>query len=558
MVDMIFRWLFGCVALTLFADPLAAPAPGAADEVETTDEKVLEAAGVGTDGAALLAFFRRRTLTEEDERRVAELVRQLGSERFEAREKASRALTESGKPALKLLRPALADPDVEVVRRAKACIAEIEGGDSGLPAAAARLLARRTTAGAVPTLLAYVPFADDTLIEEEVLAALAALGTQPGKVDPALANALKDHVPARRAAAAYVLGRHPEKAQREEVRPLLADPEPLVRFRAAQGLLAGKDRHAVPVLIALLADTPANLAGQAEEVLWGLAEDASPAVPSDADPAAARRKYRDAWSHWWRDHGKDVDLARLGQRPPYLGLTLIAQSSAGKVWECAKDGKPRWTISGLEGPIEALMLPGNRVLVVENLGKRVSERDLSGKVLWEHKTDDEALSARRLPNGHIFVATNSTVSEITRDGKDVYRHRFPVGGAGGRINSACKLRNGRLLVLTSDGVMAEVDAPTGKLLATRTAPDHASYSVEPLPGGGCLVAAYGAGKVVEYDAAFKSVWEYNLPSAFHALRLPNGHTLISSHSGKIVEVTRESKIVWEQRIDDHVWRAHRR
>lgn len=551
---MIFRWLFG-LALTLLAVPT-----GVADEIEKADEKTLQAADVGTEGEALLTFFRRRTPTEEDERLIGRLVRQLGNDSYDLREQASRALTERGRTALPALRAALADSDFEIVRRAKACIGEIERGDTAVPAAAARLLARRRQpAGAVAALLAYMPFATEALVEEEVLATLVVLGTRPGKVDPALTAALKDRVPARRGAAAYVLGRHPEKDQRAAVRPLLADAEALVRLRAARGLLVGKDREAVPALIALLADAPAHLAGQAEEALWDLAGDASPAMPADGEPAEVRRKYRDSWARWWRDRGKDVDLARLGERPPHLGLTLIALSNAGKVYECGKDGKPRWTITGLQGPIEALMLPGNRVLVTENLGKRVSERDLSGKILWEHKTADEALSARRLPNGNTFVSTNSTVSEITRDGKDVYRHRFPAGAGGGRINSACRLRNGRLLVLTSDGVMAEVDSLTGKVLATHTAPDQASYSVEPLAGGGCLVAAYGAGKVVEYDAAFKSVWEHPLPSAFHASRLPNGHTLIASHSGKVViEVTSDHKVVWEQRIEDLTWRAHRR
>jgi hypothetical protein len=533
----------------------------AGDEVETADEQLLREARVGTDGPSLVSFFRRRSLTAADEAGVRQLIGQLGSDRFVERENASRDLIDRGTPALAFLRAAVSDPDKEIARRAQACIAEIETGPGPVvPIAAARLLARREPARAVAVLVAYLPFADDTLVAEEVLGALAGLKAQPGKVDPALAAARTDPAALRRAAAGYVLGRYPEEAQRDMVDPLLADPEPIVRLRAAQGLIAGKEPKAVPVLISLLADAPDPLADQAEELLWRIAGDRGATPSPYASRANGRDAYRAAWAAWWREHGKEVDLGRLEQQPPYLGLTLIAQSNVGKVWEFGKDGKPRWTIEGLQSPIEAMMLSGNRVLVVENGAKRVSERDLRGKILWEYQTPDQALSARRLPNGNTFVASNSSVSEVRRDGKEVYRYRFPAPGAGGgRINSACKLRNGRLLVLTDDGSMAEVDAATGKVLNSRRAPDHACYSIEALPSGGCLIGAYGSGKAVELDAAFKVVWEYSMPGAFHASRLPNGHTLIASHSGKqIVEVTRAGAVVWEKRLDDFVWRAHRR
>ena len=75
----------------------------------------------------------------------------------------------------------------------------------------------------------------------------------------------------------------------------------------------------------------------------------------------------------------------------------------------------------------------------------------------------------------------------------------------------------------------------------------------------CGVPLPGTGKVVEFDAAGKSVWEYTLGSAFHATRLPGGNTLIASYSGhKVIEITRAGKIVWEKQLDNLVWRAHRR
>src|SRR5437588_614184 len=79
----------------------------------------------------------------------------------------------------------------------------------------------------------------------EVAGARAALGVRDGKLDPALAAALDDREPARRAAAALVLGRYGTSEQRAAVRRLLTDREAKVRLRAAQGLLAARDGTAL-------------------------------------------------------------------------------------------------------------------------------------------------------------------------------------------------------------------------------------------------------------------------------------------------------------------------
>src|SRR5262245_19414051 len=526
------------------------------DPAEEADEKLLQDAGVKVDGPSLVTFFQRRIPRAEDEQRLRQLINQLGNDRFPLREKASRELIALGTPALKALRTAIVNLDREVVRRARACIAAIEN-DSELPGVAARVLARKAPGGAVAALLACLPFADGEFVEEEMLAALAVLAARPGKVEPALIDAARDPEPARRGASAFVLGRHADRDQRELAVKLLSDPSYLVRFRAAQGVLAGKDPRAVPKLIDLLADAPAELAQRAEEMLLLLAREEAPASPFKQATPDSRREHREAWARWWTSHAKNVDLARLTDQHPQFGYTIIAQSN--KVFEWDRAGHVRWTLGDVNMPIEALMLPNGHVLITENAGQRVTERDLTGKIHWEYKTPDQALSGRRLPNGNTFISTNSSVSEVTRDGKQVYLHRFPQGGGGSRINCACKLRNGRILVLTDGGNMDEVDAGTGKVLVAHQAPDRSSYSVEALPGGGWLLAAYGSGKVIEYNAAGQSVWEQKLQSAFHATRLPNGNTLIASYSVKrVVEVNRSGETVWEKQADNLLWRAHRR
>ena len=61
-----------------------------------------------------------------DAERIAQLIKQLGSDEFEAREKATRELEAIGTPALDALRKALRDGEAEVKTRAEALIGKME------------------------------------------------------------------------------------------------------------------------------------------------------------------------------------------------------------------------------------------------------------------------------------------------------------------------------------------------------------------------------------------------------------------------------------------------
>ncbi|MBV9121974.1 MAG: HEAT repeat domain-containing protein, partial [Planctomycetes bacterium] len=147
-------------------------------------------------------------------------------------------------------------------------------------------------------------------VEDEILAALSVLGIRQGQVDAALAAALHDPVPVRRAAAALVLGQSGNPQQRTAVRALLAETDPQVRFYAARGLIAGRDKSGLPALLPLLTDAPPELALQAEDLLAGLAGKEAPRVGLGED-AGSRRQCRAAWDRWWQTHEDQLDLERL-------------------------------------------------------------------------------------------------------------------------------------------------------------------------------------------------------------------------------------------------------
>jgi hypothetical protein len=546
-------WLF------FLAVPLLALPDGAARAADgdAADVRLLEEAGIGTDSGSLLEFFRKRTLGEEDRKHLESLIRQLGDPVFLRREQACHELRDVGATALPFLRPALRHADLEIAHRAESCIEQIERGPgAALPVAALRLLALRQPPEALETLLAYLPFANDEIVEEGTLNAVAAVASA-GTGQPVLVTALQDPQPARRAAAVYVLGRQRERGYEKWIYPLLSDPDAKVRFRAAQGLLAAHDKAAVPVLVDLLAKAPEEISWQAEEVLQRLAGDQLPSLPLEDGTAEGRQRRRDSWYLWWRAHGNGLDLANLEQDPPHLGLTLIAQMDAKRVWECGRDGKPRWAVDGLQGPIDAHILPGGRVLIAEYQGQVVTERDLKGRILWEKRLSGNPTVCQRLPNGNTFIATYHQLLEVTRGGKEVYSH-IP-DPAKGHIYSAQKLPNGHILCISSMGWLLELDSATGKACKTLRATGSSPYSVEPLSGGRFLIANYNQNQVLEVDAAGKTVWQCNVSGAYHATRLPTGNTLVSSHAGrKVLEINREGKAVWELPLDGHVWRVHRR
>jgi len=338
------RWLLGIMLLAASsaqADPVS-------PSQTLADEQLLKSTGIGSDGAQLLKFFRKRTPGEyvlagrlEDdgsnravEVRGADLARieghiaSLKDHSFWVREQAANELIAIGLPALAALRQALQEDDFEVQQRAGDCIRAIAHGPGPvLPAAAVRLLRHRKPEGACGVLLGYVPFVDNEAVEEEVLLALQALGVRDGKADPVLLSGLRGQDPERRSAAALVVGRSGSAEQRVTVRRLLTDPDAKVRLRAAQGLLAGRDPSGVPVLVSLLGEGPMEVARQAEDVLGRLAGEQSPRVDLDA-PEKVRKRCREAWGAWWRGNKDRLDLARASD--------LVVFNSSGRAADVAE------------------------------------------------------------------------------------------------------------------------------------------------------------------------------------------------------------------------------
>src|SRR5262249_2164294 len=155
-----------------------------------------------------------------------------------------------------------------------------------------------------------------------------------------------------------------------------------------------------------------------------------------------------AWSAWWREYGGRVDLEKIDLEHRWLGLTLFVVYDGfprgGRIWEAGSDGKPRWMIDrDLASPIDGHILPGNRLLIAEHAGGRVTERNFKGEILWQYSVKTP-VSVQRLANGNTFIGTYSEVLEVTRENKVVYRYPCSKGSY-----CAQKLRNGHIVYVSN-------------------------------------------------------------------------------------------------------------
>jgi hypothetical protein len=540
---------------------LATGFPAAAAEPDTVreDEQALTAAHLGTDGPALLDFFRKRTPVEADRHKIESLITELGDDSYLVREKASADLVALGAAAVPLLREALKDEDIEVARRAEKCLALIEPYQSiPVTAAAARLLAVRRPAGAAEVLLAYVPFADDEVVADVVREELTAVARHDGKPDEAVVAALQDRLPVRRAAAVAALLRSASPEQRRPLRQYLHDPEPLVRLAAGLALVDARDRDAVPVLIALVTELPQDRCWPIEDVLCRLAGEQTPSVSLGED-MAARKKCRDAWADWWARDGVRLDLAKPDLSRRQLGYTLVVELNrglTGRVVEVDRDGRPRWQIEGLQYPVDAEVVGNDRVLIAESRTRHVTERTFKGEVLWEKTVAGMLEGVQRLPSGNTFVVTRNQLLEFDREGKEVRTLDRPSLD----VMAARKLRSGEIVLLTLAGMCVRLDA-SGKELAHFPAGANfiMGLNLDTVPGGRVLVPQYSQSKVVEFDPEGQKVWEYDIANPNSVARLPGGNTLIGSmFNQRAVEVDRGGKEVWEYKAEGRLLRVRRR
>lgn len=512
------------------------------------------------DGTAILEEVRSRVLSDDERQKVLDEIARLDDVSPAIRDKAADTLVALGHKAAPLLRQVSASGKDRASAAAARCLEAIErDGPRPLPSAAPRLLALRRPEGAVEALLGYLPFAEPE-IAPEIIDLLAAIGCPEGKAVTPLVNALGDKVAARRAAAATALCQGHADEHLAAIRKLLHDSDGTVRLRVALALASRGDREAVPALIALLGELPAEEVWEAEDYLARLAGEGAPGVLLEAEPSA-RTAAVEAWRKWWREQAKAIDLAKADAATRQLGLTLVIEQhnnikgGNGRIFELSATGKQRWELPGLQFPWDAQMLPRGRILIAEN-NNRVTERDRDGKVVWE-KTIPNAFGARRLPSGHTFLLGRQQVQLLSPKGDQVFSHTV-----NGWVLAGDCFRDGSIAYVTFQGAYVRLDM-SGKQVKTFQVPFNQMFGVsgaQVLPGDRVIITTPNPGKVTEYDREGKVVWEATVMAPTYPTRTPNGHTLVpANNQTSLVEIDRRGKIISEKKdLPYRPFRVYRR
>jgi hypothetical protein len=202
------------------------------------DERVLKEAKIGVEGKDAVAYFKKLGEAASDRDKILDLIKKLGDESFEVREKATEDLIAIGAPAVPHVQEALKSDDVETKKRAERILQAIKPNeavkpDLSGPIAAARQLAKKP-AGAAEALLLYLPLATDESLKREIWAALSAVATVDGKPNPELVAALEDKDPVRKQAAAVALGKVPAPEGSKLYLDNVKIPTRVVVFRAGR------------------------------------------------------------------------------------------------------------------------------------------------------------------------------------------------------------------------------------------------------------------------------------------------------------------------------------
>jgi len=178
----------------------------------------------------------------------------------------------------------------------------------------------------------------------------------------------------------------------------------------------------------------------------------------------------------------------------------------------------------------------------------------NGQVSWSYENKQgrgEISDAVLMTDGHILIAHQYGIAELSQDGQVIWSYEAPAGTEIHTIQPIGKthvvyVQNGRpakavVMEIPSKQIVREFELPTAQNGSV-----HGQFRNARLTSRGTLlVANMGLGCISEYNCYGKEVdrWEGFLP--WSVQELPKGNLLITGRKGHIQEINRMGQTVWE-------------
>ncbi|MDB4614193.1 arylsulfotransferase family protein [bacterium] len=215
--------------------------------------------------------------------------------------------------------------------------------------------------------------------------------------------------------------------------------------------------------------------------------------------------------------------------------------------------------------------PHHQVIAADK-GKLI-KFDADGKIAWQYDGLRQIHKVQQLENGNVLCQHGwQKIVEITPDKKIAWSYDATTNGNAGKkleVHAFQRLDNGNTMIVENGiGRIIEVDK-AGAIkheLKYKVKDLHAHSDVRmghKLKNGHYLLSHEKEGRVTEYSADGKIVWDFPVPmfgkdnkgghgpdsfgnKVYNAIRLKNGNTLIATGNGhSVLEVTPQKNVVWQ-------------
>lgn len=448
---------------------------------------------------------------------LSQLLKDLGSAKFEIRERAYARILTLHNVSTGDLQAASDSSDLEVAWRAQSLLQLLKSPKrnrddtlDGIVEAVADAICLLELNGLTTELLSAMPrFEDKETIE--ALSRAVKSSAMPHDIE-LLRVALRDASSNVRIAALLAIDELLAEQSFDDLAKMAEDENEEVAIVAVNRMAQRGHRAALEPLVALLESEEVHIRYQAVSTLRGLTgQQLGFVVYADADNRAKRIA---AWQDWLRTEGKSARLNHPLKSTAVLhGLTIVTQYGKNLVLELDREGKERWRTE-IDSPWGCQGLPNGHRVISSYRGKYVVEFDEEGREVWRVEgLPGNAMGLHRLVNGNTVVACSASnwVMEYNLAGEVVWKAHVV-----GRPVDVIRLGDGNTVVALENQTEGQ--------------------------------------KVVEVDRHGDVVWEIDhIDTPLAIQRLANGHTMVGSSGGKSAyEYDRMGNMVWHQEYGNKV------